>query len=268
MTDRPQSFLRRSPPDLQVNHGREQAIPPKGKKSLLAGLILAIVLMAVPLLGFIFGYLGTLVHELGHTVAYWVHGYPAIPAFDFMHGGGLTFHPGRSLMLQLTTFVVFGWLIYLYRTNRQTQCILIALTIGHGIFGFTSLHLMLTSGAGHLMELLIAGIFLYRAIKGSAITHAIERPLYAGLGFFLVFRSARLCTRLMTSAEFQMDYAEGKGGYIRSDLIILAEDFFGTGVEVPAFLLLVLSLATPVLAYLFYRKEPSIAILLDRLLRR
>lgn len=56
-------------------------------KSLGTGFMIALVALLVPFLGFIFGYLGILVHELGHAVAAWMFGYPAVPAFDFQYGG-------------------------------------------------------------------------------------------------------------------------------------------------------------------------------------
>ncbi len=54
------------------------------------GLVLALILPRFPFLNFIFTPILTIVHELGHTVASWLFGYPAYPAFDFQYGGGVT----------------------------------------------------------------------------------------------------------------------------------------------------------------------------------
>ena len=42
------------------------------KKTILAGAILAAVVTMLPFPRFVFGYMGTLLHEFGHTVAAWL----------------------------------------------------------------------------------------------------------------------------------------------------------------------------------------------------
>jgi len=51
----------------------------------------------LPLRGLLFipftgvDYMRIFFHELGHCVTFWVFGYPAVPAFDFQYGGGMTY---------------------------------------------------------------------------------------------------------------------------------------------------------------------------------
>ena len=49
------------------------------KKTMLIGAILAAVVTVLPFPRFVFGYMGTLLHEFGHTVAAWASGTPRSP---------------------------------------------------------------------------------------------------------------------------------------------------------------------------------------------
>src|SRR6185436_11151598 len=60
------------------------------QRAVASGLALALIVYVVPLLRFVFHTLITLVHEHGHTISAWSFGIPAIPAFDFVYGGGVT----------------------------------------------------------------------------------------------------------------------------------------------------------------------------------
>src|SRR5688500_2816830 len=69
-------------------------IGPSELKVMGFGLAAAIVVYFVPLTRMMFSALVTLFHELGHAVVGWLFGYPSIPAFDFVYGGGIT-HMGN-----------------------------------------------------------------------------------------------------------------------------------------------------------------------------
>ncbi len=79
-------------------------IPHAGWKAAGLGLVFAIALSWFPFLSFILSPLTTMVHEIGHTAVLWLFGYPAIPAFDFANGGGVTMSD-----LERSTSVVAAW---------------------------------------------------------------------------------------------------------------------------------------------------------------
>ena len=58
----------------------------EGQVALASGLAVAVVAFAFPFSRFVFGYFVTLVHEMGHTLAGWLFGYPSIPAL-YWRGG-------------------------------------------------------------------------------------------------------------------------------------------------------------------------------------
>lgn len=230
-----------------------ERLTPEGRRALAAGLVLATLLYAFPLTRFVFGYLGILAHELGHAAAAWAFGYPAIPAFDFLYGGGLTTHFGRSWILQGAIVAVLFALLWSRRGQRGTLRVLVPLVGTYLVAAFTPLHEVLATAAGHAAELVLAGVFLYRAMRGSPLTHRVERPLYATMGFFLIFGAFSLAGRLCASASFRRLYAQGKGGCLRHDFQILADDYLGVGVRTVGALFLLCCALTLLLSWLAYR---------------
>src|SRR5205085_4916566 len=82
------------------------------------GLVLAIVITAIPFARFIFHPIIILVHELGHAVAGWLLGYPSIPSFDFVYGGGITPRGPFQIAVGLVVAGAFAYLGYIFRENR------------------------------------------------------------------------------------------------------------------------------------------------------
>jgi len=232
------------------------------------GLVMALVLMLVPLLRFVVGYLAILVHEMGHALFAWSFGYPAIPAFDFLYGGGITIYTDRSTILLLVVFALLAYLLYFYRSNRLTLAVLGAGTLVYALLALTDFHQLLITSMGHGTELVFAGIFLFRAMKGSHITHAVEQPLYAGLGFFILFHNLQFAHRLITSDDFREVYAEGKGGLLDHDFTVIGRDFLGVGTMAMGQIFLFCCLLTLALTWLVFRYEETLKGALVRLLTR
>ncbi|MEM9553836.1 MAG: hypothetical protein AAGC60_06235 [Acidobacteriota bacterium] len=215
------------------------------------------MVFAVPLLRFLLGYLSILVHELGHTVAGWAFGYPSIPSFDFRYGGGVTLLQERSTVLLLILYALFAWCVLAWRdvpARRNLALVVVAL---YSLAAFTSLHQLIVAAMGHAMELAIAAIFLYRALSGAAVASPAERPLYAMCGVFLAGGNLALAWNLMTDIDRRAAYSMAKGGACRMDLDVIAGEHLHVGVPAVAFLLLLATLATPLVAYLAYRQVDS-----------
>ena len=85
-----------------------------------SGVVLAVVVISVPLFNHIFQTFTILVHEMGHAITGWIFGYPSFPAFDFVYGGGVTLHTGRSTVILLLFYLLAGALIFRYRGNPLT----------------------------------------------------------------------------------------------------------------------------------------------------
>lgn len=244
----------------------------QGRRALAIGAPIAVVLLAVPFLRFVFTPLLVLVHELGHTAASWVFGYPAVPAFDFVYGGGWSLRGGRNAGLVIVVVLAFAGLGWLYRSNRRALSALAVLFGAWALLAATAWHQTLVSAMGHGTELLVAGIFLYRGLSGQAVRHAVERPLYFAFGAYLLLQVATFAGRLATRPGARAEYERGKGGVL-NDLHDVALDLhLGLGLQLGtagvATILLACCAIPPVGAWLWHRHREAIHERLARLLER
>lgn len=233
------------------------ALDGEARRALMIGAVLAAVVMAVPFLRFVFSYMIILVHELGHALFAWIFGYPAIPSFDFYYGGGFTSWDSRNALLLV--LINAGWAValWVYRRHRPALVVLSTLLALYSLCAVTRLHQHVIGFMGHGAELVFAGIFLYRALSGSRVKIAAERPLYAFLAFFIVASDLRFAVGLARSPLEREIYAEAKGGGHVMDFSRLAEGFQVELYSV-AGLFAVLAMAALPLAWLVYRHREAI----------
>jgi hypothetical protein len=218
------------------------------RRALIAGGVMAGVVYAVPFLRFVFHVLITLVHELGHAIASWAFGIPAIPAFDFVYGGGVTIHQGRSTGLMILMYLGFAFVAYWLRENRGYLIALGVWVVAYTLAAFTPVHEAIAVAMGHGSELVFAGIFLYRALDGRACRVPSERPLYAFCAFFILLHDVVFALGLLTSASKVADYEDAKGGGHWMDFSRLAEEFLHVDLQAIAFFFLLACVLVPVFA--------------------
>lgn len=255
-----------APGALRDRTGRPfPGLDPEARRALIVGAVLAGLVLAVPFLRFVLSYLTILVHELGHAVFAWLFGYPALPSFDFYYGGGFTSYETRKTILLGLVFTAWIAALYLYRNHRPGFLAVGALAVLYALFALTPLHEHVIGFMGHGTELVFAGIFLYRALSGSAVKLPVERPLYAFLAFFIVASDARFALGLVRSPLERQLYADAKGGGDWMDFSLLAR---GLGVELTALagLFFLLTLAVPPLSWLIYRHRGALGAALRRVL--
>ncbi len=231
----------------------------KELKILGFGLIAAIVIYAIPLMRFIFSAMVTLFHELGHAVMGWLVGYPSIPAFDFVYGGGITPHGAFRLPIVLAIAGGFGYLGWLFRENRTTIGLIAGLFLVWLFFVSSEWRRDLAfSAAGHVSEFVLAGILFYQALAGVGWRNPdLERPLGAFVAFFVQINSMGFAWRLMHDADFLDWYRQGKGGMLMNDLESIALDLhihtpFNPGIIGVTRLLLLFSFVPIGVALLWY----------------
>jgi hypothetical protein len=255
------SNLRRVTPRLQV-----QAFDPETWKVIGAGVFLAVLISLLGQVSFFLSYFVILIHELGHSAISWLFGFPAIPAFDFLHGGGVSiWATERWFILVWLVYVGLGWLLYRYRHNSLTARCLWGVGLVYSLCAFTPLHSLLRTSMGHGFELIFAGIFGYRGLSGYACRYPIERPLYLMLGVFTILVELKFCGGLLWNPEFLEIYLQGKGGIIDNDLVLVARDYLHVNLSLVVVLLLMLALATPVMTMGLYRYRQWLGYSLYRL---
>ncbi|OYT71920.1 MAG: hypothetical protein CFK52_06695 [Chloracidobacterium sp. CP2_5A] len=227
-----------------------------GYQSIIGGAALAALVVFAPFFAFIAFALHpliTLVHELGHAAAGWAYGYPSIPAFDFVYGGGVTIQQDRKWLLIAIWYGVFGWLFYYFRANAGTLLSLTGLAAAYTLTAATSLHDAVIIAMGHGGELIFATVFLYRAWSGESLAHALERPVYAFAGFYIQFYDLRFAFQLLNSQEARIDYEEAKGGGHWMDFSRLANEFFGSRFLMVVLAFFIACLLPPLVAWLLHR---------------
>ncbi len=240
-----------------VSSGAAASLEPAAWRALSAGGAAALAVFLVPFPRFVFHTLITLVHELGHALAAWAFAIPAIPAFDFVYGGGITVSQGRSTGLMILIYGGFGALAWYLRGRRGALLALGVGVVAYTLCAFTPLHEAIEVAAGHGSELAFAGIFLYRAMDGAACRVPAERPAYAFCAIFILLSDAAFAVGLLTSASKVADYEEAKGGGHWMDFSRLAGDYLHIDLQAVVFLFLLATVLVPFASYLVYRNKAA-----------
>lgn len=240
----------------RVSDGR---VGPRELKLLAFGLGAAILAYVFPLTRYLLSVVVTLFHELGHAVAGWLFGYPSIPAFDLMYGGGLTHYGEFKLSIAVGIACGFGYLGWLFRQNRKSVALVVAAFAAWLLIVISPWRRELVmAGAGHLAEFILAAILFYKALAGVGWRNpTFERPLGAFVAFFVQIHSTLFAWRLRHDAEFLAWYRRGKGDALMNDLESIALDIqirygFAPQVEGVAKWLLVFSVLPTVVALVWY----------------
>ncbi len=231
--------------------------------------------IGVALLGMVFFWLGwtlvtfkILVHEMGHAIFGWLFAYPSIPAFDMLHGGGITLHIERSTFLLASIYIGIAWLIYVYRKNIHAVLFLIAISIIHVILSLTVWHSVLIVFMGHGFELIIATLFIYRALSARSIIHTIERPMYSIIGFYIFFYDLVFAYKMLTNLSYEAEYLDSKDGDIDPDFLVIAREHLGVSMRSVVFFFLFCCFLPPVVSFLCHRYEQHIHSAIITLLKR
>ena len=229
------------------------------------GLVLAIVITAIPFARFIFHPIIILVHELGHAVAGWFLGYPSIPSFDFVYGGGITPRGPFQIAIALVIAGAFAYLGYIFRENRRTLAIIAGCFLVWLFIDASEWRRLLVVGlAGHVSECIFAGIFLYMAVAGVGWRiPEVERPLGAFVAFFIEINMIFFCLDLMHDQDFLEVYKQGKGGMLMHDVDSVSADLtihtpWHPSIQALAFLLLLFSFVPMTIALFLYLRRDQV----------
>ena len=233
-----------------------------------AGAVIAGLAFGIPFLRHTFSTLMILVHEMGHCVFNWLFGYPSVPAFDLVYGGGVSLSFQRSSMILVVCYAFLAFLVSVYRKRMSTVVFVAMAAVIHAILAFTKAHQVVILFMGHGTELAIAGIFFYRALSGAAVVHAVERPLYAAIAIFIVLSNLNFAYGLMTSPLVRMAYEDAKGGGHWMDFSRIAEDYLRVSLAKVATFFFVCCFVPLVLGFLTFRYQEHLRGAITRLFGR
>ena len=257
---------------MPADHGHEDLPPLRhlnrdGWGHLVIGMALAAaaLLFRLPLIAL--DGLRTLFHEFGHALTGWMFGCPGIPAFDLMNGGGVAVIWEQHTGLLGLVYIALGGTFILMRRNLWAIGVLAILTVPYVICAHTRGHEVIYLFMGHGMEMVFAGIFLYRGLSGRSIINPLEPSLYIMTGAFITLRDIGFAWNLVFSPETRMTYRIGKGG-MHNDFHRIADDYLHTGIPDVAAVFLLCAALTPILAALTFRYENRLYLLWDELTDR
>ncbi len=192
---------------------------------LIIGIALGVATFYFPFTRFIFSYLTILIHEFGHAFFAWIYGSPALPAFDFTYGGGVTAHFAQRKEIYYCTFALLIYGLWFLRHNliplicNILFLIIFCLTFNNDWADIIRIYM------GHGTEIAIAGIFLYRGLTGSQSENLAEQTIYFATAFFIFCQNIDFAYHLQNDVQFLFEYKQGKGD-ITHDFHKLSRDHF------------------------------------------
>ncbi|AFY37714.1 hypothetical protein Lepto7376_1362 [[Leptolyngbya] sp. PCC 7376] len=225
-------------------------------QAIAIGLGIGVAIFVIPFSRFILNTFLTFVHELGHAVAFWAFGYPAVPSFDFIFGGGITLALNQVGILVAVVYILLGYIAFLYRRNSRTLILLGGLAVLHLLCLISPWHQAAITMMGHVAEILAVFICGYFALGRYFCYVGGEQTMYAMLSGFSFLENCSFFGKLMFSDTFRITYRVGKGGLLDNDLVLLSNVHFPLGLEGTASLFFLCTIAMPILAWCTFRYEP------------
>lgn len=216
-------------------------------------------LLDIPVTGL--EYMLTFFHEIGHSLTMWLLGYPALPQFDFEHGGGLSRAWERSWIVLGTLWMgAMAYAAYLYQHLYYRGLLMLAVGVAlHVLCVFTRLGDILISFMGQGTEVLIGSFCMLRAFWNTTEKSrgAIERWLNMVFGIYAILSNTILAAGLMFSDISRRAYAMQKGGHLLGDLDRIAQSTYLPVQAVAAFLMLFTLGMFITVVYLGWRYAPG-----------
>lgn len=243
---RPSSVLSapREDPAERARRARSRAI-----QFLLLGLPLAGLFTVTPIVRFMGWFLSSLFHESGHALAGWFMGHPTIPKIS-LEGHAMASH-GEAMWV--VRAAVIAGTVALLRTQLSGARLRAVLTVIGALYAaliLTPLGEVLFLTSGHMGELAMAAVCLWRAATEDACHHDAERAAYATLGWYLAIDNVVLSFGLAFSESARATYATSGSFGLTNDYLRLAQEHLGTGVAPVGALTGVMALAVVACAIL------------------
>ncbi len=169
--------------------------------SLVIGLALVQIAKLIYIPNYIFNFLTTLVHEIGHSLFAWLMGMPSIPTVS-VAGGGVTLWQDQVMILAIAIMAGLVGLAYL---NRERKWLLILCIIGvlvYPLFAFTNGKFALALAGGMILEVVGAAV-CFTVCLGARLELTFERPLYALWGWWMLINRMTEAFLMLTNKTYR-----------------------------------------------------------------
>ena len=189
------------------------ALLPKAAFALNLDLPMVLWLLPLPLTEAL-TYTGVAIHECGHALAHWMFGEPALPMFDIIGGGGVTYHAERSpaLIAGIYALIAAGAALLLRRKKYKMAGALAAAAALHAFVLIRSLDFFVILVAGHAAEIVAGCVFLVLAtLRPHALKTGAERGIALVTGYYFLARNLGLSLGLIWIPSMRLEYTAQKG---------------------------------------------------------
>jgi hypothetical protein len=237
---------------LKDRRGGQRSLP-MDLRFLLVGIALAPLLAATPMLRYVGWFLESLFHETGHAAMGWALGCPAYPAIR-LDGHAAAVHAPQTVLLCVGWMGLLAALAYGARKNPVRLAVFAGALVLYPLFAFTSAKEAAFLLAGHVGELVFAGILLVQAVDGGLSGEPAERAAHSMVGWFLVGSNVWLCGGLILSETARAGYESSGSFGLENDLLRRSREVLPLSLGTIAGALLLLALATPAIAFALGRR--------------
>lgn len=252
---------------VSQKHTPAATTPPHISRSMLVAGSLGVLLSFFWLSNFVLQYFFILVHEAGHTAASWALAMPAIPALDFMHGGGQTLTFQKSWLLRLTIYAAwFGFMVWGHRARIRIEILVAGLIVYAGL-DLTRLGHIVVTMMGHGTEWIVIVALVFFAFHQHPKTFDVNRALAMMLATWGSVNLCKMGWGIFASPARLAQYKMAKGGTLDMDLDVL-HHAWGMSMETLGLLFALISLACIPAGYLLVRHRDRIHDRLGRILFR
>ena len=218
------------------------------------GAVTAPIFALTPILSYMGWFLGSLVHEMGHTAVAWFFGIPSFPAIR-LDGHAATVHEQPVRLFAGVIWVALcagAWRLFHGHAGVRWGALAVVL-VGYPLLALTSAREVLVLLGGHATELAIAAVFLWRGLSGGFTSSPVERGLFATVGWHLLGANLILSVGLVFS-DAARDAYRGNGSFgITNDYIRVANGFADGSVPFVAGIMTLVGLCVLPATYAAYR---------------
>lgn len=190
------------------------------KKSLAITLGLVFIAKQLPLVSYVLNAYNTAVHELGHACTAWLFGYFAIPTFDLINGGGVTYLVSRPFLMSLFAFVFILANLFLIKKNKSisNKILGFALLI-YCLLYFSRVHGLLITFMGLGGEILISFMLAWQALSNLRITMNTVYLFFLFLSMAIFQNTTNFLYSLLFNPQSKFEYIDEKKEFMSNNTL-------------------------------------------------
>lgn len=223
---------------------------------LLVGAVAGSLWLVLPFVSTVGWIFRALVHELGHTIVSWFFGIPAIPALS-LTGDAMTVPLGQSKWLLGIVWAGLAVTALRLESPRLRKIGLGLVAVLYPALALTPAREILCVLGGHLGELAMAIVCIWRGMTRGFTESYVERALYTSCGWYLMAANLSLTWGILWSESARLDYAHSGSFGLTNDYLYLSESLLGCSLQtIAAGMTLVALLVVPA-ALLIWKRMPS-----------